>query len=156
MSPNTSRAHRPAPRRSLAERALLTAYIDLQIPFQDVDAAQTVWHGNYFRYFEAARTALLRKVGYDYPQMRDSGFAWPLIDARARFVRPVRYAQWIRVQAGLVEWENRMKVEYRITDVEDGVRLGRGTTVQCAVTVDTWELQLVSPPALLDRLKPWL
>lgn len=156
MSLDTTTAHRPAPRRSLAERSLLTAHIDLQIPFQDVDAVQIVWHGNYFRYFEAARAVLLRRVDYDYPEMRDSGFAWPLVDAHARFVRPVRYAQWIRVEAGLVEWENRMKVEYRVTDAENGTRLGRGTTVQCAVTVDTWELQLVSPPALLDRLKPWL
>ncbi|MDN5869331.1 MAG: acyl-CoA thioesterase [Nitrococcus sp.] len=134
MCSDTTTACRPAPRRSLAERSLLTADIELQIPFQDVDAAQIVWHGNYFRYFEAARAALLRKVGYDYPEMRDSGFAWPLVDARARFVRPMRYAQWIRIEAGLVEWENRMKVEYRVTDTENGIRLGRGATVpRCSV-----------------------
>lgn len=149
-------ARRPSPRRSLSQRALLTAHIELQIPFQDVDAAQIVWHGNYFRYFEQARAELLRKIGYDYPQMRDSGFAWPLVDTRARFTRAVRYAQWIRVEAGLMEWQNRLRVDYRITDADDGTRLGRGSTVQCAVTIDGWELQLESPPALLERLEPWL
>lgn len=156
MTPNNSKPSRRSPRRSLAERALLTAHIELQVPFQDVDAAQIVWHGNYFRYFEQARAELLRKIGYDYPEMRDSGFAWPLVDARARFVRPARYAQWIGIEAGLVEWENRMTVDYRVSDAASGRRLGRGTTVQCAVTIDNWELQLASPPALVDRLKPWL
>ncbi|HEX7341995.1 MAG TPA: acyl-CoA thioesterase [Rhodanobacteraceae bacterium] len=152
-------ASTPAPRRgrrSLAERALLTAHVEVDIPFQDVDAAQIVWHGNYFRYFEQARAALLRRIGYDYPQMRESGFAWPLIDARVRFVQPIRYAQLVRIEAGLVDWENRLQVDYLITDAATGTRLGTGSTVQCAVTLDTWELQLASPPAFLDRLEPWL
>lgn len=143
-------------RRPLAERALLVAHVLVDVPFQDVDAAQIVWHGNYFRYFEQARAELLRRVDYDYPQMRASGFVWPLVDAHARFVQPVRYAQKIRVEAGMVEWENRLKVDYLITDATAGTRLGTGSTIQCAVTLDTWDLQLASPPAFLERLKPWL
>lgn len=147
---------RRSARRPLAQRALLVADTEIEIPFQDIDAAHVVWHGNYFRYFEQARAMLLRHIGYDYPAMRDSGVAWPVVDARARFVQPLRYAQRIRVQAGLIEWENRLRVDYLVTDAADGRRLATGTTVQCAVTMDTWELQLVSPPALLERLKPWL
>lgn len=143
-------------RRTLADRALFVAHTDIEIAFPDVDAAQIVWHGNYFRYFETARAVLLRVIGYDYAQMRESGFAWPVIDAHARFIKPLTYAQIIRVQAGLTEWENRMKVEYVITDAGTGERLAGGETVQCAVTIDTWELQLVSPPALLERLKNYL
>lgn len=143
-------------RRSLEQRALVHAGLDMEVPFPDVDAAGIAWHGNYFRYFEAARAVLLRKIGYDYPEMRASGFAWPLVDCHARFVKPLTYAQDIRVEAGLVEWENRMKVEYVITDAATGERLATGETVQCAVTLDTWELQLASPPALLDCLKSYL
>lgn len=147
--------HAPAAsrRRRLESRALVSAHLDIEVPFPDVDAAQIVWHGNYFRYFEAARAVLLRTIGYDYAQMRASGFAWPVIDAHARFIKPLTYAQTIHVLAGLTEWENRMKVEYEITDAASGERLATGETVQCAVTLDTWELQLVSPPALLACLK---
>ncbi len=142
--------------RARAGHALVRAHVDLEIPFPDVDAAGIVWHGNYFRYFEAARAVLLRKIGYDYPQMRASGFAWPLVDCRARFVKPLTYAREVRVEAGLVEWENRMRIEYVITDAAGGERLATGETVQCAVTLDTWELQLASPPALLECLKNFL
>lgn len=153
--PDTATPRRRS-RRPLAERALLSAALELQVPFQDVDAAQIVWHGNYFRYFEMARAELLRRIDYDYPQMRASGYAWPLVDAHVRFLQPLRYAQWIRVEAGLVEWENRMRVDYLVSDVETGRRLGIGSTVQCAVRLDGWVLELASPPALLERLAPWL
>lgn len=140
------------PRRRLEDRARIMAQVDMEVAFPDVDAAHIVWHGHYFRYFEAARAALLRSIGYDYPQMRASGFAWPLIDAHARFIKPLTYAQRIRVTAGLTEWENRMKVEYVITDAASNERLATGETVQCAVALDTWELQFVSPPAFLQCL----
>lgn len=138
------------------KHALLTADVELEIPFQDLDPMDVAWHGNYFRYFEAARVILLRRIDYDYPQMRASNFMWPIIEAHVRYAQPLRYAQRIRVSAGLMEWENRMKIAYRIFDSETGRRLTSGHTIQCAVQADTGELQLVSPPALLNRLTPYL
>jgi acyl-CoA thioester hydrolase len=136
--------------------ALLTAEAELEVPFQDLDSMQVVWHGNYFRYFEAARAALLRRIDYDYPQMRASNYMWPIIELQARFVRPLRYAQRLRVHAGLMEWENRLKIHYRIEDAASCKRLCTGYTIQCAVDARSGELQLVSPPALLERLKEYL
>jgi len=138
------------------KHALFTADADLEIPFQDLDPMDVAWHGNYFRYFEAARVVLLRRIDYDYPQMQASNYMWPIIEARVRYAQPLQYAQQIRVTAGLMEWENRLKIAYRIVDRASGKRVTSGHTIQCAVRVDTRELQLVSPPALLDRLKPYL
>ncbi|HET7674883.1 MAG TPA: thioesterase family protein [Gammaproteobacteria bacterium] len=136
--------------------ALVTAETELEVQFQDCDPVEIVWHGNYFRYFEAARAALLRKIDYDYPVMRASQVVWPVVEAHVRFARPLRYGQRIRVRAGLVEWENRMKIQYRVAEAESGTRVTTGYTVQCAVDVRTWEIQWVSPPDLLERLKAWL
>jgi len=44
------------------------------------------WHGNYFRYLETARSALLDNIGYNYRQMVDSGYLWPVVDARIKYV----------------------------------------------------------------------
>ena len=136
--------------------ALLTAETELEVPFQDLDPMQIAWHGNYFRYFEAARVKLLRVIDYDYPAMQASGYSWPLIEAHVRFVQALRYGQRIRVKAGLTEWENRLKIEYLVTDVASGKRLTTGYTIQCAIDGKSSELQLVSPPALLQRLKGYL
>jgi acyl-CoA thioester hydrolase len=136
--------------------ALITATIDIQIPFQDIDPMQVAWHGNYFRYFEAARAELLRKINYDYPQMQASNFLWPIIEVHTRFIQPLRYGQHIRVSAALMEWENRMKIDYLVLDAANGKRLTKAYTIQCALDARTQELQLVSPPVLLERLKDYL
>ena len=57
--------------------AVLTAEAEIEVPFQDLDPMDIAWHGNYFRYFEAARVKLLRSIGYDYPAMKASGYSWP-------------------------------------------------------------------------------
>ena len=60
------------------------AHVDIQIPFHDVDAMGIVWHGHYLKYFEIARCALLDSIGYNYAQMAESGYAWPIIGLRVR------------------------------------------------------------------------
>ena len=134
----------------------LSAEVELEIPFQDVDSMQVAWHGNYFRYFEAARSAMLRQVQYDYEEMRSSGYMWPIIKTEVSYVQAARYRQRIRVRATLAEWENRLKIDYLIRDAATGKRVTKGYTVQCAVDAATGELQLVSPPVLLERLRGYV
>lgn len=134
-------------------KAPLSAEIELEAPFQDLDPMNVVWHGNYFRYFEEARAKLLRRIDYDYPQMSASGYAWPIIDTRVRFAQAVVYGQRIVVRAELAEWENRLKIDYEIRDAQSGKRLTHGYTIQCAVDMRNNELQLVTPPVLRDKLK---
>ena len=50
------------------------AEVELTIPFHDVDMMGVAWHGNYFRYFEIAREALLNQFDYGYRQMKASGY----------------------------------------------------------------------------------
>lgn len=132
---------------------VISAEIVIHPQFHDLDPMQVVWHGNYIRYFETARCALLDRIGYGYPQMEQSGFAWPVVDLRVKFVRPARFQQPLLVTATLVEYANRLKIDYRVRDQASGEVLTKATTVQVAVRLENGELQLESPPALLDRLR---
>jgi acyl-CoA thioester hydrolase len=132
---------------------MITAEITLRAQFHDLDPMQVVWHGNYARYLEQARCALLDLIDYNYPQMAESGFAWPIVDMRVKFVRSVVFAQEIAVRAALVEYENRLKIDYRIRDRASDAVLTKATTVQVAVRLDNGELQLESPPVLLEKLR---
>jgi acyl-CoA thioester hydrolase len=126
--------------------------VELEIPFHDLDPLNICWHGHYVRYFEIARGALLRTFDYDYPQMMESGFIWPVIELAIRYLRPLHYRQRIRVGTWLTEWENRLKIEYRVYDCESGERLTSGHTVQVAVDSRTREMRLVSPAILAEKL----
>ncbi len=129
-----------------------SAEIELYPAFHDLDPMAVVWHGHYIKYFELARCALLQKFDYDYPQMRDSGFAWPIVDMRSKYVGPVRYGQKIKVRAKITEWEYRLKIEYLVTDAESGKALTRAYSIQVAVDIKTEEMCFSSPPILMEKL----
>jgi len=131
---------------------LHTAAIEVTVPFHDLDPAGIVWHGNYAKYFEVARCAMLQLFNYNYDQMLVSGYIWPVIDLRIRYVQMIRFNQRIKVTATLREWEHRMAIDYLITDASSGERLTKGRTVQVAVDIRTRELCLMSPSILFDKL----
>jgi len=132
---------------------MIGAEIEIVAQFYDLDPMQVVWHGNYARFLEQARCALLDHIGYNYPEMEKSGFAWPIVDMRIKYVRPIRFAQKVRVMATLAEYENRLRIEYRIRDGASGETLTKATTIQLAVDAASGELCLESPPALVDKVK---
>jgi acyl-CoA thioester hydrolase len=129
-------------------------HIDTQIlvPFFDVDTMHVVWHGHYIKYLEVARCALLDRIGHNYSAMVESGYAWPVIDLQLRYVRGAVFGQTLNVRASLVEWENRLKINYLITDLASGERLTRACSVQVAVDMASREMQLASPKVFTDAV----
>ena len=132
---------------------MISAEANAKIQFYDVDAMQVVWHGNYARFLELARCALLEKIGYSYPEMARSGYFWPIVDMRIKYVRPVRMAQKIRLTATLLEYENRLRIDYRIVDAASGDLLSKAQTTQLAVAVGTGQLEFNSPNELVDKVR---
>lgn len=135
---------------------LLQAQVRMEIPFHDLDPMNIVWHGRYAQYFEIARCALLEQIGYAYEDMRASGYAWPIIDLRIRYVRPARFKQQLIVTAMLKEYENQLKISYEICDAESGERVTKGYTCQVAVRISDGTMLLSSPDALLKKIAPLL
>jgi acyl-CoA thioester hydrolase len=128
------------------------AEVEMQVQFFDLDPMEIVWHGRYVKYLEIVRCALLDKIGYNYPQMKESGYAWPVIDMQLRYVGSATFGQKLKLRADIVEWENRLKIDYLITDAETGKRLNRASTTMVAVDIATKEMCYVSPPVLFEKL----
>lgn len=131
----------------------LRAEIQVEIPFHDVDSMGIVWHGHYLKYFEIARTALMRKAGMDIDSMARTGCAWPVVTCEIKYIKPLRYGQLIRVEAAFVEYEDRLKITYAVLDAATGERLSRATTVQLAVDARTGELGSGSPDAMVAAIE---
>ena len=51
------------------------ATVEITVPYHDCDPGGVVWHGNYLRYFDAARCALLDTISYGYLEMAAAGAA---------------------------------------------------------------------------------
>lgn len=130
----------------------LSHEIEVVPAFFDIDPMEIVWHGHYVKYLELARSALLARFDYDYAAMRASGFGWPIVDMRLKYVRPAKLGQPLKVRAEIVEWENRLRIEYLIRDARTGEKLNKASTVQVAVDLATGEMRYVCPPVLWERL----
>jgi acyl-CoA thioester hydrolase len=127
--------------------------VDVLVPFYDVDSMNVVWHGHYVKYLEIARCALLDDIGHNYVQMKESGYAWPVIDLQLRYVQAARFEQRLIVRAELVEWRNRLLIHYLIRDAATGHRVTRASSVQVAVSIATGEMQLESPQVFIDAVE---
>ena len=131
----------------------VSAQIEIKVGFYDVDSMNVVWHGNYVKFLEDARCALLDKFGYDYTIMREEGYAWPIVSLKVKYIRPCFFKQLIKVKATLIEFENCLKVKYLITDAVSGNRLSQAETMQMAVNLKTGKSIFSSPSGFVDKVK---
>jgi acyl-CoA thioester hydrolase len=132
---------------------MISADVLIKVQFYDLDPMGIVWHGNYARFLEQARVALFDKISFGYREMAASGFAWPIVDMRIKYVRPLDLSQTIKVSATLVEYENRLRINYLITDVNGGAILTRAHTIQVTVDRASKELCFETPPAMVEKVR---
>jgi acyl-CoA thioester hydrolase len=137
-------------------RAIVSAVAETQAQFFDVDPMSVVWHGNYPKFLELGRVAVLDVIGYDYSAMTASGYLWPVVDMGIKYIQPIRLLQRIEIEAGVMEWENRLKIAFEIRDKATGKRLTRAYSVQVAVDMASQEMQWETPPILREKLGRWL
>ncbi len=138
------------------DKGLFSATADFTVEFYDVDSMQIVWHGNYIKYFEIGRCALLDEIGFGYIEMAQSGYAWPVVDVRVKYIRPLVFHQKARIEAALLEYENRLRIGYRIVDPETGAVMTKGESIQMAVEVSTMSSCFTSPECLASRVRAYL
>jgi len=137
-------------------KAIVTASAEATPQFYDLDPMNIVWHGNYPKYLELGRVAVMKKIGYNYEEMIESGFAWPFIEMRMRYARPMKLDHPVKITAGIVEWENALRITYSIQEIATGERVMRASSSQVAVKIGTTEMLWVAPPILREKLSPYL
>jgi acyl-CoA thioester hydrolase len=136
---------------------MIFAVIQAKAQFYDLDPMEVVWHGNYPRFLEQARCALLDKIAFNYVEMSRTAYIWPIVDMRIKYVRPIRFGQEISVTATLAEYENRIRIDYLIADPKTGEALTKAQTIQVAVHKATGETVFESPVELrqaVSRVAP--
>jgi acyl-CoA thioester hydrolase len=132
---------------------MISVQVTVKAQFYDLDPMNVVWHGNYARFLEQARCALLDRIGFNYREMSGTEYVWPIVDMRIKYVRPMVFAQEADVTATLTEHENRLKIDYVIKDATSGEILTKAQTIQMAVNRVTGETSFESPQLLLDAVR---
>lgn len=129
-----------------------TASVDFIPSFNDTDPMGIVWHGTYLRFFEKAREVLFRSLHYGYKEMRESGYAYPVVDVHIKYRRPWLLEARATVKVTLTEYENRLVTEYEVIDAESNTLLTTARIVQMAFDLKTREGLLECPTVLFEKL----
>jgi acyl-CoA thioester hydrolase len=121
--------------------------------YADTDQMGIVHHAKYFEYFEIARTELLRSLGLPYSQLESEGYLLPLIDCYAKFIKPIKYDQLIRIETTLENFQGaRIHLSYKIYSDETNELLSEGFTKHSWVKKSN--LKPTKPPLkFLDTIK---
>ena len=96
---------------------MITRDIPIRVRYYETDCMGFVHHSNYVRYYETARTEMLRELGMTYPQLEAQGIMLPVIDVQSRYVSPAFDDDLLTVRVTLAE------VVYQMVG---GLRAGMG------------------------------
>lgn len=76
----------------------------VRVYYEDTDAGGVVYHANYLRFFERARTEWLRAQGIDQSRLNaETGFLFVLSEVSVSFRRPARLDDELSVSCDLIE-----------------------------------------------------
>ena len=125
-----------------------------RIAFSEVDAMAVAWHGNYPRFFEAAHSELMQKIGLGFAVYAEHQVAAPIVQCHIDYHAPLLLDEEFTVRAELF-WNDgaRLDTAYTITG-DDGETRATGYTVQMFCDLKTREACLFPPApaaAMRDR-----
>lgn len=127
--------------------------ITLKVPFYDLDPMQIVWHGNYLKYFDIARSELYDRLGVDLFAYHDrTGYIFPIIRTSVKHIRPLKRGDEFICRATVKEARTKIVVAFEIRLVKDGTVCARGATEQVAVRAPEMEMAFSIPEEIARAL----
>lgn len=71
--------------------------MDVRIYYEDTDAGGVVYHANYIKYFERARTEYFRGHGFFVAELASKGFVFPVVRLEIDFKAPALHDELLSV-----------------------------------------------------------
>lgn len=75
----------------------------IRVCYADTDKLGVVYYGNYPRFYEIARTELLRSTGLTYKEIEDDGIVLPVRNLNINYLKPAYYDDLLTVKTTLME-----------------------------------------------------
>ena len=127
--------------------------IQLKVPFYDLDPMQMVWHGNYLKYFDMARTELFSDSGIDLlDYFQKTKYLFPITKTATKHIVSLRYRDEFKCKATVVEAQYKIVVEFQIRLVKNNQICARGKSEQVAVKHPEMEIMFEIPDDIRKAL----
>lgn len=119
----------------------------VRIYYEDTDAGGVVFYANYLRFFERARTEMLRYHGFEQDQLREQeNILFVVRSVMVDYLKPARFNEMIAVSAKIVDC--------RKTSLVFEQSINRGPDVLCTanVRIACLDAQSMKPKAIPEIL----
>jgi acyl-CoA thioester hydrolase len=127
--------------------------LTLKVPFYDLDPLRMVWHGNYLKYFDTARSGLFDHLGVDLESFYNkTKILFPISKTYTKHIFPLRYKDEFICNASISDARHKIVVEFEIRLASDRKLCTRGSSEQVAVQTPEMEIMLKIPDEIREAL----
>jgi len=126
------------------------------LAFSEVDAMGIAWHGNYLRFFEAAHTALMKKIGLRFQVYAKEEIGAPIVQSHVDYYSPLLIDEPFTVRAELY-WNDGARFDVAYTVFGNDHRIcACGYTVQMFYHLKTHEPYMFPPQVIMEMRERWI
>lgn len=119
----------------------------VRVYYEDTDAGGVVFYANYLKFFERARTEMLRAMGYEQDDLiANEGIIFVVRSVQVDYLRPARFNQQLQVSA-------KVSLAKKVSLIFEQV-VTRGDDILCkgSVKIACLDAQTLRPKAIPEIL----
>lgn len=126
-----------------------------RVRYGETDRMGYLYYGNYPLYYEVGRVELLRGLGLTYREVEeDLGVVMPVVNMHARYLRPARYDDEVRINTQIRSLPDRQLVfHHELYGLADEL-LNGGRVTLCFAERGGRGRRISCPEPILDVLRP--
>lgn len=126
-----------------------------RVRYGETDQMGYLYYGHYALYYEIGRVELLRDLGLAYREVeRELGVMMPVVDLHARFLRPARYDEEVRILTKVRTLPDRRMVFHHELFGAAGELLNGGRVTLCFAEIGAGGRPVACPEPILRLLRP--
>ncbi len=123
------------------------------VPFYDLDPMQMVWHGNYLKYFDTARSELFNALDIDLlDYFKKTNYLFPITKTSTKHIVSLRYRDQFKCTATVIEAEYKIVVDFQTRLVKNNQICAKGRSEQVAVKYPEMEIMFEIPDDIRTAL----
>jgi acyl-CoA thioester hydrolase len=126
----------------------------IRVRYGETDQMGYMYYGNYAEFYEVGRVEMLRSLGLTYSGMEQSGIMMPVLEMKAKYLKPALYDEEITVKV-IMEKMPGIKIHFRyelFNEKEELINIGE--TMLAFINMQT-SRPCYPNQDFIDRLKPY-
>lgn len=124
----------------------------VRVYYEDTDAGGVVFYANYLKFYERARTEMLRAMGYEQDQLIDrEKVIFVVRSVKVDYLKPAKFNELLQVSA-LVDSVGPASVSFAQQITRDETVLNQAVIKIACLDVETMRPKII-PEKLLEQFK---